>query len=285
MPGLLGIGNVVVDVYRDDLLAYPGGNALNVAVYHRLLHSSPAGFIGLLGTDRYSDHITDVSSALGVDVSRSRRVVGETGRTLVDISADGDRVFAATNRGGVQAEVSLRLNEDDLELVDDYDFVHTSVYAGLDPQIPALAARTRVAYDFSAPGTRDVDLSILEHIECAFFSASDMSEPQREEFVRTCFDFGATTVILTAGVEGAYGYTREETHHQPSDEAELVDALGAGDGFISGFLHSWQRESDLRTALRSGARSGAEACGFRGAFGHPLPATRDEMAALLRNPV
>lgn len=282
MKGILGIGHAVVDIYDAYSSAYPGGNALNVAAYSRLFFGSDACFIGVLGTDEFGDHVLSVLRDLCVDTSRVRCAVGETGRTLVDVAADGDRVFLATNKGGVQADLSLNLGERDLDIAGRYGLVHASVYSGINSSLPKLSERARISYDFSEAQDDRVDLSVLKYVECAFFSASRFTEVERVNFVEECFSRGATVVVLTAGESGAYGYTRTSSAFCPSEHVSVVDALGAGDGFIAGFLHEWQNSSDLTRALAAGARCGARACTYRGAFGSPTEATRAQMDALER---
>ena len=52
---MLGIGDNVVDKYLNDKLMYPGGNALNFAVYCRMLNCD-AAYIGGFGDDVAASH-------------------------------------------------------------------------------------------------------------------------------------------------------------------------------------------------------------------------------------
>lgn len=282
MCGILGIGDAVVDIFRDRATAYPGGNALNVAVYSHLFFDTPAAFVGILGTDTYGGHVRSTLDQLGVDTALTRTVVGETGRTLVDVADDGDRVFVASNRGGVQAHLALRVDEADLELARRQGIVHTSIYSNIDHALPALAARARVSYDFSEKRQSLPDASLLSHLECAFFSASGWSHAERIGFAQGCIERGARVVVLTAGSDGAYGFTKDEMLFTPGIRMDVSDALGAGDGFIAGFLDMWQRTPNLRQALDAGAVGGARACGYSGAFGHGIAVPDEDMDRLIR---
>lgn len=282
-PRLVGIGDSVVDIFRDRATAYPGGNALNVAVYWRMLTGAPADFIGLAGDDHFSDHVLATLSEIGVGSVRVRRAHGEIGRTLVDVTPDGDRIFVASNLGGVMRDLSLCLAREDLDLLTGAAVIHTSIYSGLDHRLGALAALAPVSYDFSDDYVVATALPLMRHLEVAFFSGSTLTVGDRAALARRCLEAGARAVVITAGAEGSIGYTaHEERHHGIERVDGMVDAMGAGDGFIAGFLRAWVEAPDLSRALAEGARTGAEACRLAGAFGRGIPATAAEMDVMIR---
>ena len=56
-PALLGIGDNVVDFYKDRGEFFPGGNALNVPVLAKRYGLARAGYIGLVGNDAEGAHV------------------------------------------------------------------------------------------------------------------------------------------------------------------------------------------------------------------------------------
>jgi 2-dehydro-3-deoxygluconokinase len=71
--------------------------------------------------------------------------------------------------------------------------------------------------------------------------------------------------------------------HVPADPvAQVLDPVGAGDGFDAGFLAGWLRGFTLADSLRLGARVGAAAVGVFGDY-HGYP--RAEEIGLLRGSV
>ena len=275
MPALLCIGDAVVDVFTERALAYPGGNALNVAAYSRLLHGRPASFIGILGDDAYGDHISATLTALGVGQPTPRRAHGPTGQAWVRVAPDGDRVFVGSNRGGVQHTLRLRLTDDDLATAAAAGSLHTSVYSSLDDQLGPLAEVARLSYDFSdAPDLRRVE-PVAPHLDVAFVSAAGLDEDERERYGEAVLGMGARCVVLTAGSRGSLALTAQgERLSQGVEAAEVVDTLGAGDAFISGFLLGRRQGLGLGASLGLAARSGAAACAFPGAFGHATTTTQ-----------
>lgn len=74
-----------------------------------------------------------------------------------------------------------------------------------------------------------------------------------------CFlDLGAETVILKAGKEGTYYYTAEQSGFVESFSVEqVVDPVGAGDGFAAGFISGLLDELPLMKAVKRGNAVGA----------------------------
>ncbi|GAA2434520.1 carbohydrate kinase family protein [Streptomyces mauvecolor] len=75
----------------------------------------------------------------------------------------------------------------------------------------------------------------------------------------------ADTVVATAGAEGSYLLTRDGSptpYHIPATapHAPVVDANGAGDAYVSGFLYGRLTGRDVRECGRFGALAGAHAC-------------------------
>lgn len=93
---VLGIGDNVVDKYLHSGIMYPGGNALNFAVYAKLA-GIPSAFMGAFGNDDAAQHVQNVLHQLQIDISHSRHYTGENGYACIRLS-HGDRQFVASNK-------------------------------------------------------------------------------------------------------------------------------------------------------------------------------------------
>lgn len=93
---------------------------------------------------------------------------------------------------------------------------------------------------------------------------------RHEEVMRGILGEGrATVVAATAGADGCYLLTREEpgrVQHFPAVDPgrPVVDTNGAGDAFVTGFLHAWFAGRPVADAARSGSIAGAYACTVAG---------------------
>lgn len=77
---------------------------------------------------------------------------------------------------------------------------------------------------------------------------------------------GPGHVVLTAGRRGAvlYGAGQEPVAVPAFDQPWVVDTVGAGDGFVAGYLAGWLRGLSDREAMRLGSLVGAYAVGSGG---------------------
>lgn len=68
----------------------------------------------------------------------------------------------------------------------------------------------------------------------------------------TLLSTGCRVVVITAGSDGAYVYTRGSRIHVPPIPTKVVDTTGGGDTFMAGFLSEYLRSGDLTEAARWG---------------------------------
>lgn len=282
-PSLAGVGDNVLDCYLHEDLAYPGGNALNVAAYSRLFFGGEAAFVGIMGDDRFADHLRHVLDEIGVDRSQVRDVHGANGMAFVALDDDGDRRFVASNRGGVQAGLRLRLTAEDHEYLGRYARVHTSVYSSIEPELAAIVEHgSAVSFDYSDDATRDVVAVTAPHVDVGFFSGGALSDAEAEDLGAFAVASGLRCAIVTRGARGSIAFEAGARRRIGIRPVEAVDALGAGDAFITGFLAAYAAGADVAESLDVAAASGALACTLRGAFGYPVHAGDDARDQMLR---
>ena len=66
---VIGLGDNVVDMYMHRNVMYPGGNAMNFAVYANLMGVESA-YLGVFGSDDAAAHVHDTAQTLGLDMSQ-----------------------------------------------------------------------------------------------------------------------------------------------------------------------------------------------------------------------
>jgi fructoselysine 6-kinase len=263
-PRLLGLGDNTIDTCVDAGMQYPGGNAVNVAVLARRLGLETA-YLGCLGTDAGGDLLAAALAAEGVDTRRCRRVAGPNARARI-AHEGGDRRFLGSEPG-VRGRYAF--DAADLAYIAGFDAVHSSIFSEIDEALPRIRASARLlSYDFSERWTDAAFDRVLPHLDIAFLSAPRRGDKAVAALLRGCAARGVRLAVATRGEAGAMALADGVLLRQGIVQAPVLDTLGAGDGFIAGFLAARLRGAAVPAALAAGAGQAARVCGWRGAFGH-----------------
>lgn len=281
---VIGIGDNVCDQYVHLKTMFPGGQALNFAVYAKML-GADSSYLGVFGTDKVAEHVIHTLDLLGVGRERCRQYPGENGCARVTL-IDGDRVFLGSNRGGVLKEHPIELTEEDLEYIKGFSLLHTSNNSYFEAQLPVAAkAGIPISYDFSGRWNEKERVEqVAPYADYVFLSCGSVTQDEAKEICRNMKAAGCKRIVATRGSQGAMFYDGEEFFVQPPKLVKAVDTLGAGDSFATAFLlsltHSMEADpkrmredrefyrEQVKKAMESGAEFAAKTCLEQGAFGH-----------------
>jgi 2-dehydro-3-deoxygluconokinase len=81
-----------------------------------------------------------------------------------------------------------------------------------------------------------------------------------KELARRLAELGPTQVIIKLGAEGAVALVDGVEYVQPAIRVETVDTVGAGDGFVAGYVSDLLAGAGVQQRLRTAAQVGAFAC-------------------------
>ncbi|WP_018664870.1 PfkB family carbohydrate kinase [Heyndrickxia acidiproducens] len=271
---VLGLGDNVVDIYENKQTMYPGGNALNFAVFASKL-GAEAAFLGAFGTDEMAKHVQSSAESFGVDLSHCRTYDGENGYARVTLK-DGDRVFLGSNKGGVLSKYGLNITEKDADYLKTFVLVHFNGNGFSDDALPMVDDLGAViSYDYSDHFTEDRIKATAQYIDIACFSCSHLNEREIETLSRLVQECGCPAVLCTRGEKGAILFTGGNTYEQPANYVEATDTMGAGDAFITCFLIHYvqgiksngKKEAVIEKSLQAAADFSAKQCLIDGSFG------------------
>ncbi len=263
--GIVAIGDNDVDCYLADGRMYPGGNCLNVAVHARRA-GARAGFVGAVAEDAAGRLMRQALAAEGVETARLRVVPGLTAYCVIG-HRGAERLFLANDLGVSRFEPEAG----DLDYAAGFDVAHVGQSSGLDPWLPAIAARTRLSYDFSTRREPDHRARIAPLCWLASFSLGDLDDPAAAAVIGEARAAGAAWVLATRGSAGAELHGQAGRFTVAADHVAAVDTLGAGDTFIAHTLVGLLAGDSPGAALAAAARAAAGTCGYMGAIGHGAP--------------
>ena len=283
---LIGIGDNVCDVYLHLSEMFPGGQALNVAVFAKM-QGIDSAYLGVFGDDEVAEHIKNTLSEFGVDTSHCRHVHGENGYALVTL-IDGDRVFLGSNKGGVGRDFPLVLDDNDIEYIRQFSVVHTTNNSFFDDQLSVLyEAGIPISYDFSDQWIEHREWAEKVAKYCTFGFMSLPHNAKENEILSYCEKMhacGCRNIVATNGSKGAYFYDGKNLWFQPSHLVKAIDTLGAGDSFATTVLVNYYNsleadpdamagdpayyETEVKKALEAAAEFSSHVCLSKGAFDH-----------------
>lgn len=292
---VLGFGDNIVDRFLDRGVDYPGGNAVNVAVYaHRL--GADADYLGVFGDDDAGSFLRAAIEDAGVGTTRSLTRAGESGVSSLRV-VDGDRVFLGWNGGGVTVSDPIDLDAGREQYAAGFDLVHSSVYSRTESQLPRLRAHdVLVSFDLSSEAEFR-SAAYLDRVapsaDLVLLSCAGLADGEAWALLDEAVHRGAGLALGTRGTDGALvtdgRERRTASAHLLAEGEQLVDTMGCGDAFLAGFLVAlhgagWRRDrrpsgAALQAALEAGADAAHDQCLVEGAFargrrsGDPVPAS------------
>ena len=169
-----------------------------------------------------------------VDTSHIRVVPG--GQTaVIEMLLNGrDRVHHRADKGVM---IPYQPTGEDMDFIRSQDCIHTD----LSWQVTGLLSDmrrngTKIYFDFSKRYQHPDVPEILKNINYGIFSFEEENEEVRELLKMGC-GLGAEILLATFGEKGSLAYDGSQFYRQPCiPAAKLVNTVGAGDSYGSGFL-------------------------------------------------
>ena len=272
---VLGFGDNVVDKYEHLKIMYPGGNAVNFAVYAKKFGAERSAYMGIFGNDAAGEHVISSLQAENIELVKCIQVIGENGASKNTV-IDGDRVFLESNEGGIRGDMRYVLSRFDLEYIRQFDLVHSGNYCFTERELPKIRkAGVPISFDFSDDSTKEYFEMVAPNVDFAFLSCSDMAEEEIREKLAWIHSLGPAFVCASRGAEGCIAFDGERYYLQEAlPVAKMADTMGAGDSLLTAFLVSFLsakkegKTADIADCLKTAAAFASEICGIDGAWGY-----------------
>jgi sugar/nucleoside kinase (ribokinase family) len=250
---------------------HSGGCAANTGVALAKLGVDTA-LIGKVGSDGFGDFLVSCFERVGIDSGGVvRDPVAATAATMVLVHGDGERSFLHY----LGANATFRMEDVDFARVRRSKILHVAgafVMPMLDGAPTAELLRRAKAegiltaldtvwdargrwMETLAPCLPYVDY-LLPNIEEARMLAGGRKQPK--DVAKYLLDAGAKVVGLKLGERGSYLRAADGTELSvPALPVQAIDALGAGDAYVAGFLAGLARGWDLERCARFANAVGA----------------------------
>ena len=253
---IAAVGFTCIDVYENmNNRCYATGNGVDVVI-----NLSKCGIgssvVTAVGDDAYGSLMIDTLGRYKIDYSHVHVKKGESTAVIKMMMNGRDRIHGERIRGVMD---HYDLEADDLEFIHRHDIVHTDFSWSVVRRLPEIRkGKTKVFFDFSIKHAHpDVD-SVLSNINWGMFSFEAYTD-EVKRFLERGIDFGPELLIATFGEDGAVAYDGTRFYRQEICESSgVVNTVGAGDAFASGFLCGVIERRSIEESLYLGARTAAE---------------------------
>lgn len=257
-------------VLFDELEIHTGGCANNTAIALTRLGLS-AGAMGKVGTDAFGDLILQKLRDNGVDTVGMQQDPGSsTSFTFVAVASDGERTFHHyIGANGELCEADL-----DWEVIKSAKILHIAgalvmprfdgaPMANVLQKAKTFGITTSLDTAYDATGkwmeTLEPCLSYVDMFMPSIVEAQQLTglSDAREiaQFLRR--SYGIHTIAIKMGEDGSYVSTPEREHFATAYPVTAVDATGAGDAYVAGFLAGTLMGWDLKATAELASATGA----------------------------
>jgi len=283
-PDVICLGILVTDVLARPVERFPergklvlvdrmemhiGGCAANTGIGLSKL-GVPTGVMGKVGRDGFGDFVLETLQQHKVDtrgVGRDRTAA--TSGTMVLIHDDGERSFIHQ----IGANATLQETELELDLLQGAKLLHVAgafLMPGFDgapmasvlrrAKSQGLTTALDTAWDSSGQWM-DLIGEALPHVDYFLPSYEEARElagcDEPREIAQRFLGLGVQVVALKLGEQGCLVTTADAEVRVPIFPVKAIDATGAGDSFVAGFLagvlRGWQVERCARLGNAVGA--------------------------------
>jgi fructokinase len=260
---------------------YPGGAVFNTAIGLGLLGIETQFLCGM-SSDFLGDILRDGLDAAGVDHSPSPKLVAPCTVAFVKL-VDGQATYAFYDENSAMRTLTLAPAIDanalffgGISLVGDGcgDTFEALMLREAPARVTMIDPNIRPSFIRDVVAYRARIDRMMEAADIIKLSDEDLhwfeGEGDLPDLARGLVAKGAKLVCITEGADGVTGYSAEHEVFVPSERADVVDTVGAGDTFNAGLLAGLDRAGnltkakiaglsaeDIRSALHLGVRAAA----------------------------
>ena len=199
-----------------------GGTSANVAL-GLCTTSVETNFVGYLGNDDNGKKLREVLNKSQINSSIITEIDGPTSHALILVDEKAERTIISMTTPYLR---ELRMENVPFATPDIVAFILWREEFLVDLQ------RAEESDCFTVVGASALVDAQVKHAHLVLGSVSDIPSSVNPKNHLDRFD----AIVLTDGLNGARYYSKEEELHQTAFEVQAVDATGAGDAFICGYL-------------------------------------------------
>jgi len=255
------VGDVGIDTYPNEHKSYIGGCAYNVAFLLNELGSNKVTLIGTLGLDRWTGKLIEKIESHNIPFIPLKRT--EDNLTLKITHTDGEKDFGHFE-DKLLREFQWKTSE--IEKLDSADLLIAPYFEEIRPMVDSI---------IDLHGDKIVlDLHEVKHISLERFNelASKVkilhfgNKFESDEFYIRTSKMSDVIISITLGSLGSELFINGVKYDcTPLVSENIVDTTGAGDAYLSRFIHGYSNGETIENLLEGSNQYGAMALTYFGA--------------------
>lgn len=274
LPRIAFVGDLTVDRYVRQNEIHLGGSSLTGAIWATRL-GAKSSVVAAVGDDDAGREYISMLSREHIDSSHLKRMPGKTSSIDILTADDGERQYGTWDPGVL---ASWNPDAADYAFLRNHDAVVVAVY---DKTVHILDAFDRAFGSYSDEHPlRVVDFGDMTHfgkrvafvekylpaIDVAVFGLDRERDRTFIDGLRHMSSVSGKLYVVTLNRHGAIAFQKDRRWDIPARNTPVVDATGAGDSFLAGFLVSFLHTEDIETSLQQGRDIATNVIGKVGAY-------------------
>jgi sugar/nucleoside kinase (ribokinase family) len=243
-----------------NVMAFTLGSSSGIFAHNLCVLGTQVGFISKLGADPLGKMAAERLSAAGVDVSRIKQAAGNTSTGLTVVLPYPRHRYMLTYPGTM---FELQYSDIDLDYLHSTRHFHLSsfyLHRALRPQILNLFRQARQAGLTTSLDTNDDPenlwaqdlLEVLKYVDIFLPNEREAKNIARTDDLSQALNLLAglsKIVVVKCGSGPAICRSGDKQWSLAPPPVQLVDDIGAGDTFDSGFIHAYLLGAKLEDCL------------------------------------
>jgi sugar/nucleoside kinase (ribokinase family) len=226
-----------------------------------------------IGNDLWGDIILSKMKEEGIFTELLYKVNGPFPQISVSLNYNQDRAFVSYGEKLEREKYLLHIKEiiknHESKL---YHFYSSPEEGQTDLIIAAKSKRSLISLDTGWDPEWLKSTKVREQIALADLFMPNLKEAQlitgKENKYEALKELAqlTPTVVIKLGAEGAIGYYSGKIYEHGPEPGHFIDATGAGDCFVAGFIYSWLKKRDVDESMKIANFCGASCVGTIGGY-------------------
>lgn len=256
------IGDLTVDYYPDQQKMLLGGSSLNSALWAKR-QGAHASIVAAVGSDGLGASYKHKLSEEDIDPTCISVLPGKTSSITITLTETGERQFSGWDPG-VLADFHLGDKEKTFLLGQHVSSL--TLYGPTQHLLPEYLSLRQgkntyqglMAVDFGDFSQFDGNVGLIQTatsvVDIVFLGLDAYTQGELIAQLQDIAKASRATIVVTLAAEGSLAMQKDSIIKQKAQSVSVVDATGAGDAYIAGFLVEYAKSNNLKEAMKQGTQ-------------------------------